>query len=251
MIIVYNNKVIHFPSDHHLPMQKTEPSCLTTNVPTDNQLTPFYIHAYNAYNVTQDTAALDAPSPPSNTDSLDNNQASESSLPPETTSLSKTQQDLLQIHHCFGHIGFSIIQDWACNRQFELSKSLAQCKAPICLACQYGSFKKYPHTSSTCALANWALAPSNFVSVDHRVSGSGGHIPFQVSHTSNWLYKYCTLWANHYSKFLYSHLQETATSKKTIHSKETYEPMPHILMSESKMFILTMESSPPLTLPNT
>jgi len=80
-------------------MQKTEPACLT-NVPTDNQPTPFYIHAYNAYNVTQDTAALDAPSPPSNTDSLDNNQASESSLPPETTSLSKTQQDLLQIHHC-------------------------------------------------------------------------------------------------------------------------------------------------------
>jgi len=55
------------------------------------------------------------------------------------------------------------------------------------------------------------------------VSGSGGHIPFQVGCDSNWQYKYCTLWADHYSKFLYGHLQEAATSKETIFSKETYK----------------------------
>jgi len=154
---------------------------------------------------------------------VDDQDDMDSSLPPETTSLSKTQQDLLHLHHCFGHIGFSVIQDWAQNGQFELSKSLAQCKAPICLACQYGSFWKCPHASSTWALTNQAHAPGKFVSIDHMVSGSGGHIPFQVSCASNQQYKYCTLWANHYSKFLFGHLQETATSKETILSKETYE----------------------------
>jgi len=55
------------------------------------------------------------------------------------------------------------------------------------------------------------------------VSGTGGHIPFQVGCTFNWQYKYCTLWADHYSKFLFGHLQETATTKEMIHSKELFE----------------------------
>jgi len=235
MIIIYNKKVIHFPCNPKkcLPMQKTEPgiqqfasfcACIN-NIPVYNHLTQFYIHAYNACTITQDTAASDEFPAPSNPDSDDDAQeAYNSSLLPKTTGLSKTQCNLLWLHHHFGHIGFSITQDWACNWQFELSKSLAWCKASICLACQYGSFKKCLHASSTCMLADQALAPGHFVSIDHMVSGSGGHIPFQVGHASNWQYKYCTLWANHYSKFLYSHLQETATSKEMIQeSMETYK----------------------------
>jgi len=49
------------------------------------------------------------------------------------------QWELLCLYYQFGHTGFSIIQNWACNRLFELSKSLAQCKAPILLflLCQF------------------------------------------------------------------------------------------------------------------
>jgi len=67
MIIVYNTQVIHFPYDpkNCLPMQKTEPGveqftsfCAhLNNTPVDNHPTQFYIHAYNAYTITQDMNA--------------------------------------------------------------------------------------------------------------------------------------------------------------------------------------------------
>jgi len=46
---------------------------------------------------------------------------------------------------------------------------------------------------------------------------------FQVGCASTCQYKYCTLRANHYSKFFFGHLQETATSKETIFPKEVFE----------------------------
>jgi len=72
-------------------------------------------------------------------------------------------------------------------------------------------------------LLDCTLHPSDFISVDHMVSSTGGHIPFQVGCASDQQYKYCTLWADHHSKFLYGHLQETTTTKEMIHSKELFE----------------------------
>jgi len=75
----------------------------------------------------------------------------------------------------------------------------------------------------TGALTANVTAPGNLVSVDQTVSGIGGHIPFQASRASNHQYKYCTLWIDHHTKFLYGHLQEMTTTKEILQSKEALE----------------------------
>jgi len=77
-------------------------------------------------------------------------------------------------------IGFCKIQVWACNDCFAIPCSLATCKIPLCIACQFAAAQKCPDASSTCTLANHTLNPSKFISVNHMVSGTGGHIPFQI-----------------------------------------------------------------------
>jgi len=104
MIIVYNNKVIHFPYNpkNHLPMQKTEPGiqCFASfcthinNAPTDDQPTPNYIYAYKAYMVIQDSNASDDPSTPSDPASDDKAQEDPDLMqPPKTTGLSKCNEN--------------------------------------------------------------------------------------------------------------------------------------------------------------
>jgi len=137
--------------------------------------------------------------------------------------LSNTQCDLLCLHHRLGHIHFSEIQHWAREHHFGIPEHLACCKASLCSACLYGSLKKWSHSSATGALINNIKAPGDFVSVDQMISGTGSHIPFQVGCPSHWQYHNCTLWVNHYSKYLFGHLQETAMIKEMLLSKEAFE----------------------------
>jgi len=107
MIIVYDNKIIHFPYDpkNRLPMRKTEPGvqryasfcARIENLPTDIQPTPFYVHAYNAYTVSQETNESDGT--PNHEEDNTEQDDTDSSLPPEPPGLSKTQRDLLRLHH--------------------------------------------------------------------------------------------------------------------------------------------------------
>jgi len=139
------------------------------------------------------------------------------------TNLTAPQQELLCIHHRFGHVNFPKIQHWARQGLHGLAPHIARCPAPLCSACLYGSLKKRPHNHATGALTTTVSAPGKLVSVDQMVSGLGGHIPFHVDHASDWQYKHCTLWVDHYSRFLYSHLQESATIKETLVSKESFK----------------------------
>jgi len=104
-----------------------------------------------------------------------------------------------------------------------LSPHLACCKALLFTACLYGLLKKRPHNGATGALTANVVAPSDLVPINQMVSGIGSHIPFQAGQASNQQYKYCTLWVDHHTKFLYGHLQETATTKETLQSKEAFE----------------------------
>jgi len=142
---------------------------------------------------------------------------------PDTTSLLAAQKNLLCAHH-FGHVSFDI-QQWAWDSKYDLPKLLGHCHAPLCLACQYGQAQKKPNPSACGGLSEHADSPGAFVSVDHMVSGTSGHILFHVGCPSSHKYKYCSLWADHYSKFLFGHLQEHAKTHEMIQSKEAFESL--------------------------
>jgi len=106
-------------------MHKTKPGiqqyasfCITINqTPLEINPTPFFVHAYNAYSISQET---DDSSQPTKHKSQTPDSPKQP-VPPTDTGLSKTQQDLLCLHHQYGHIGVGLIQDWACRGKFNLS----------------------------------------------------------------------------------------------------------------------------------
>jgi len=155
-----------------------------------------------------------------------------------TANLINTKCDLLQAHHHFGHAG---CHNWACKGKYDLLPSLMHCQDPICLVCQYSQACKQVHPSTTWELAGHVSAPGAFISMDNMVPGTGGHIPFHIGWASNCQYWYCSLWANHYSKFLHGHFQEHANTQKTIQLKRLLKPLPLVMTFASNIFILIMD----------
>jgi len=232
LVLVYDGRLIHFPYNEalHLPVLKTTPGAqcyfafcaqIKSSYMGIACPTPFYAQAFQASTAHAPRVRFD----PSLDPDLPDDQAHHMDTPvfQDTTSLSTARWDLLHAHHHFGHVGFCDIQQWAREGKYGLPQSLGHCRAPICLTCQYGQARKKPHPSTTGGLSDCADSPGAFVSIDHMVSGIGGHIPFHVGHPSSCQYKYCSLWADHYSKFLFGHLQEHTNTCETIQSKEAFE----------------------------
>jgi len=101
MIIVYDNHIINFPYNpkNGLPMHKIKPGvqqyasfCAQINQTlSDLHPAPFFVHAYNAYTISQDTQ--DSMQPPKN--EPQSPPSPKQPIPPTDTNLSKTQHDLL------------------------------------------------------------------------------------------------------------------------------------------------------------
>jgi hypothetical protein len=67
--------------------------------------------------------------------------------------------------------------------------------------------------------------PGNLVSVDQMVDDSLGLIPFTSGRPSQRRYTMVTMWFYHFSRFLYAHCQEDATTKSTLESKIGFESL--------------------------
>ena len=55
--------------------------------------------------------------------------------------LSQSQRDLLLWHQCLGHTDFAAVQDRSRHDPL-MPKHIANCKHPVCPACQYGKAKQ-------------------------------------------------------------------------------------------------------------
>jgi hypothetical protein len=96
---------------------------------------------------------------------------------------------------------------------------IAACPVPVCRACQYRAAKKRPHEkSNTRSISGSPTASSDFVSVDQMVAGNPGLIPFTSGTPLKHRYDTVMMWVDHFSRFLYAHCQEDATTKSTLES---------------------------------
>ena len=144
-------------------------------------------------------------------------------LPPDN--LMDMQCKLLHLHHHFGHQSMTTIQEWAQTGYNGVPPDIAKCKIPLCQGCQFGTAKRHPRKQDKDSLSKSAEEPGDFVSVDQMVAGTLGLIPFDVGSvtTSKRQYTCATLWCDHASRFLWSHLQESTNAVATLESKVGFE----------------------------
>jgi hypothetical protein len=143
---------------------------------------------------------------------------------PRTDNLSSASRKLLRIHHRLGHKGFHELQKWAAEGTNDMPREIANCPVPMCRACQFGTAKKHPHEkTNTGSVSGTPDQPGDFVSVDQMIAGSPGLIPFTNGRPSRRRYDTVTMWVDHFSRFLYAHCQEDATTKSTLESKVGFE----------------------------
>ena len=130
--------------------------------------------------------------------------------------LSPTSCQLLHLHHCLGHKGFTELQKSAAKGINGIPGDVVNCLVPMCHVCQYGAAKKCAHkTSNTGSLVGTSLGPS-----DCRQPWIHS---FHSRQPSNHCYKSVMMWVNHFLRFLHVHCQEEATIKSTLESKEDFE----------------------------
>jgi len=189
LVLIYDGHLIHFLYDVglSLPVLKMIPSVVQQYFALCGQIKSFhtgttlpmsfYAQAFCAYTSCTPRVHFDPSLDPAPSDNTDNIESPEFQ---DATSLLAAQQDLYCTHHHFGHVSFHDIQQWAWDSKYDLLKPLSHCHALLCLACQYGQACKKPHPSVTGGLSEQANSPGAFVSINHMVSSTGGHIPFHV-----------------------------------------------------------------------
>ena len=230
--MLYNDHIIVFPYDSRsrLPMKKTSSGASRFQVycgvleqldgNTTLSCTDHFRQSFESFVASR--AHLTDHDPDDDPKQVDDTIETEPvSIP--TKALSSTQERLLRVHYRLGHIGFNRIQKWVRQGLYNLDPSLAKCKAPMCPACQYGAAKKRPHAGRTGGLLDKATAPGKFVSVDQLEAGTPGLMPFQTGKPSDQRYKCCTIWVDHFSKFIFAHMQKGTTGTETIESKTAFE----------------------------
>jgi hypothetical protein len=143
----------------------------------------------------------------------------------QNDNLTSTQRTIRRIHYRRGHESMAKIQHMTRDGHYDLPIEISKCKIPQCRARDFRASKQRPHESHTGGLAknNKIDQPGTFVSTDQMISGSPGLIPFTSGKPSARRYQLATLWCDHYSKILYSHLQESTNAKQTLISKTNFE----------------------------
>jgi hypothetical protein len=117
------------------------------------------------------------------------------------------------------------IQDWARNGIPDIPPDKAKCQIPLCRGCQFGAAKHRSHKQDKSSLSYNAKVPGNFECINQMVAGTPGLIPSSSGNVakSKCCHTCATVWCDHVSRFLWSHLQESTNAVTTLQSKVEFE----------------------------
>jgi hypothetical protein len=115
-----------------------------------------------------------------------------------------------------------MINQWIRQGHFNEDKSIASTPDPVCVACQYGKAHKKSHTNDTASITGRHQYPGAGVSVDQLEAGYPGKLPTTKGLPTAKRYKYCNLWVDHYSRYIYPTFHETKEVSEMVKSKQDY-----------------------------
>jgi hypothetical protein len=154
--------------------------------------------------------------------STDNNPSSVLSSRPYQN-LSQPQHLKLLMHERCNHRHMAEINSWIQQGLLPVPASIANCPDPICHACQIGKAKKKAHNRATGGITAHDRAPGDGVSADQLEAGCPGKIPTTKGLPTSKRYKYCNLWIDHATHFVFPTFHETKHATELIASKRDFE----------------------------
>ena len=133
------------------------------------------------------------------------------------------QAELLQWHHCLGHISFSMLKSLAKNG--EIPRRLANVKEPKCADCLFGKMTKVPWQtrSKTSSKVHEATYPGECVSIDQMQSTQAGFYAQLKGKLTTKRYTAATIFVDHFSRLCYVHLMTSLSSQETTEAKKAFE----------------------------
>jgi hypothetical protein len=140
-----------------------------------------------------------------------------------TPNLSQAQQQKLLMHLRCNHRNWQDINSWIRKGLLPVSLTVANCPDPVCGACQFGKAKRKPHAKATGGITKTATVPGAGVSADQLEVGCPGRIPTTKGLPTTKRYRYCNLWVDHYSRYVYPTFHETKHATELINSKKEFE----------------------------
>ena len=132
------------------------------------------------------------------------------------------QAELLRWHYRLGHVSFQKLQRMA--KLGYIPKQLANVRIPTCAGCFFGKQGRTPwRVKGQNNKLRMTRAPGECVSVDQMESSSAGSIGQIKSRLTKRRHKYTVVFVDHYSRYVYVHLQERLTGEETVLAKQSFE----------------------------
>jgi hypothetical protein len=134
------------------------------------------------------------------------------------------QAELMQWHYRLGHLTFPKLKQLALNG--EIPKKLTKVLPPKCAGCLFGLTTKLPWQGKE-TKANHkvfiATKPGKCLSVNQMTSTKVGFFAQLKSKLTKKRYKCATVFADHYSRLCFVHLQPDDKSDKTLAAKLVFK----------------------------
>jgi hypothetical protein len=137
--------------------------------------------------------------------------------------LMPNQRKKLLIHERCNHRSMTIINSWIRQGLLPLDPSVANCPDPICSACQMGKAHRRSHKSSQGSIGATSHFPGAGVSADQLEAGCPGKIPTTKGFPTSKRYRYCNIWVEYNSKYIFPIFHETKHAAEIVRSKEEFE----------------------------
>jgi hypothetical protein len=147
--------------------------------------------------------------------------------PPTTNTfkpnLTNSQRLKLLWHERCNHRSWSTLNSWIRHDLLPIHPSVASAPDPICAACQAGKAHRKTHAKVTNSIAATCTAPGQGVSADQLEAGYPGKIGTTKGLPTNKRYKFCNLWIDHFSRFIYPTFHETKHAAELVASKKEFQ----------------------------
>jgi len=149
--------------------------------------------------------------------------AAANSIPSTKPNLTNSQRLKLLWHERCNHRSMATINSWIRRGLLPIDPSVASAPDPVCAACQAGKAHRKPHAGHTNSIAAPCTFPGQAVSADQLEAGSPGKIPTTKGLPTTRRYRYCNLWIDHFSRFVFPTFHETKAASELVASKREFQ----------------------------